>query len=717
MKHTRHLHCLKLLILAAAAVLPALASEAGLKIYYIRHAESGDNAKRHFIQQGIPESEWPAYTRSADNFSPAGEAQVPEAAKKLKGYKFDFIASSPVWRVRQTILPYLRDTKQTAEIWPELAEITAEDVPLLFKNAKLPPPNKNYLTGDLIASTLPGAEKPFFTIRPGGERLFSSPKSAGLEQRAADIEASLKDVVALIKKRFGGPAGANKKILLAGHGGNGRALIDAFLDPADRSETRLNIRNIAIWMVEEQPDGKFKLVMFNDQPYSPAAKPAAEGGGKSQITNPKSQRRLTAANPKSQNPKSQKNSKSQIPKSQNKPQAENREAIAPEYRVYAGNTHSHTANTWSHGAQWLGKPDEKQDITPQRTNVALKSMKLKPDWQKFQGPPSQHYTLAKKHGFDFYAVTDHSQEEALHPTGPNNPAWREMLRDAAAISDANFIALAGFEYSENDGPGGKGHINVINASTYLNALEKGMDLPYLYKWLQTVKPNGDGPVVAVFNHPAEPKHDQCGHWNYRDAGVTDIITMCEVVNGDKYKKEHYDAWLNALEKGWKLAPVSGHDNHASDTIARRKSRTFVLATAKTKPAILDAMKNRRAYAALKQRIDCRYTVNGQIMGSTLAATAAAAPTEFRFDIAINDPDTGNPAHKITKIDIVTDAGKVVQTHAPTPAHSVRWSPVITDTEGKNKYYFVRVWSASGGDVPSATPESPVAILAPVWTGR
>ena len=46
---------------------------------------------------------------------------------------------------------------------------------------------------------------------------------------------------------------------------------------------------------------------------------------------------------------------------------------------------------------------------------------------------------------------------------------------------------------------------------------------------------------------------------------------------------------------------------------------------------------------------------------------------------------------------------------------VRWSPTIQDTT--NKYFFIRVWNAGGGDAPGADPAKPIAWLAPVWTGR
>jgi hypothetical protein len=400
---------------------------------------------------------------------------------------------------------------------------------------------------------------------------------------------------------------------------------------------------------------------------------------------------------------------------------------ADSYQIYRGNTHSHTAYTWSHGAQYAkngcagiavyanniwtsGYVKTKKGGCPgifviNGAQYPSSDVLLRPDWEKYQGPPESHFALAKSNHYDFYCTTDHSQEAALQPPSHSNVTWMQAKQQAAKATDSNFVAIAGFEYSENDGPGGQGHINVLNSDGMLNALAPGVDLPHFYKWLEKAAPNAEGPIVATFNHPGP---EQYNDWDYRDAQVTDIITMLEVINSNK--KLHYAAFVRALDKGWKVSPVCGNDNHGLGGIARDTSRTFILAKARTKAAILDAMKHRRTYASLDNNIQCRYTVNGAIMGSTLDR-----PQEFKFQIALDDPDTGNPKDKISKIDIVKDGGAVVQTYTPEPGHSIRWSPIIQDAT--SKYFFVRVWNAGGGDAPGADPANPVAWLAPVWTGR
>ena len=312
---------------------------------------------------------------------------------------------------------------------------------------------------------------------------------------------------------------------------------------------------------------------------------------------------------------------------------------ASEYRIYAGNTHAHTAVTWSHGAHlatngcagiltYAPDPASGADVWSDGyvradgtcpaifvingAQIHAPGVTVKSDWMSFQGPPAAHFAAAKAAGLDFYAATDHSQEAGLQPTDQGNPQWVEVQQQATAATDDGFTALAGFEFSENDGPGGTGHINVINSADIINALALGVDLPYFYRWLAAAKPNGAGPVVATFNHPGP---EQYANWTSRDPAVTDVLTMLEVINSNN--KIYEEGFVNALDRGWKVAPVTGNDNHGLGGIATQSSRTFVLASDGTKPGILEAMQHRRTYASLETNIQARYTVNGVVMGSTL----------------------------------------------------------------------------------------------------
>jgi hypothetical protein len=338
------------------------------------------------------------------------------------------------------------------------------------------------------------------------------------------------------------------------------------------------------------------------------------------------------------------------------------------YHFYFGNTHAHTSYTMTHGEQVTSHDPSKN------------------------GPPKEHHERAKKAGYDFYVTTDQSQEVPFDPTRANNPAWLDTKQQALDATDSTYVGLAGYEHSENNGPDGKGHFNVINSDEYLDALDKGIGIQEFYKWLKT-QPS----AVVSFNH-ASP--DNYNKFAYRDAEVTDIITMLEVINSNK--NIHYPAFVAALDKGWKVSPVCGNDNHGFWGITHHTSRTVVLAKAKTKEDILDAMKHRRTYATLDTNLRAKYTVNGAIMGSTLDKSST-----FQFEIMVEDPDTTDEQDCINKIDIVTDNGAVVETYNPAPLHSVTWRPTIENTT--SKYFFVRIWNVGS--------PNPIAWLAPVWTGR
>jgi len=103
---------------------------------------------------------------------------------------------------------------------------------------------------------------------------------------------------------------------------------------------------------------------------------------------------------------------------------------APAFRIYSGNTHAHTSNTWSHGDHFIKAAreagEEKEPgltVSPEGVQSPPKGKVVKPDWQKHQGAPAQHYVIAKTNGYDFYAVTDHSQDFIFHPVSPTNTAW------------------------------------------------------------------------------------------------------------------------------------------------------------------------------------------------------------------------------------------------------------------------------------------------------
>lgn len=380
-------------------------------------------------------------------------------------------------------------------------------------------------------------------------------------------------------------------------------------------------------------------------------------------------------------------------------------------KTFAGNTHAHTILTYSHGSHLNRTKDfskangDKMLYTDSlylsRPNKAI----LKKDWESFQGLPEKHYQEAKKSGYDFYFVTDHSQEEAFFPDKHNNTAWALATKQSETATGENFSAIMGVEHSENDSYNTRVHLNVIGPSSYVNALRPGVDLPYFYNWLNenSVNEHTGNPIVVQLNHPVK---NQFNDFVYRDENMSDIITLIEVINGNK---NHYTGFVEALDNGWKVSPTAGHDNHTFNTISTEQSRTFILAEKNTPKDLLSAMRKRRTYASWDKNLECRYTVNDSLMGSTIIESKT-----YALNIYINDPDTADETDRISKIEVITAKGKIVRSIEPNSLkHKNYWNISLRKKE-VNNYLFIRVWDNAMDD--TELPE-PCAWLSPVWMGK
>lgn len=227
-----------------------------LRIYFVRHAESGHNVLHEW--KYVPKSLWPSFVGNENVFTPKGEKQIIALTEQLKTMKFDFIAVSPYWRTRNTILPYLKETGKKGEIWPELTETPSIHADWTSASAQLPRPNPNLFSGG-EAIVLPDAERPFFVLRADSQRLLDARDSDNLLKIANSVALAQK-TVDRIKSLFGR---SNKSILLVGHGNSGSTLLRV-LTTAKTNMT--NIDNIGLWMAEEQTDGTFKLKILDGMP-------------------------------------------------------------------------------------------------------------------------------------------------------------------------------------------------------------------------------------------------------------------------------------------------------------------------------------------------------------------------------------------------------------------------------------------------------------------
>lgn len=220
-----------LIVVASASLAPA----AGLDVYLIRHAETLGNVTGNYTET------------NQCTFSPGGLEQVAGVAAQLASLHFDDILVSPTWRTRQTILPFLRANKLQAEIWPELEECPCDSTGEAPPAATIPTDKPIQIAED---------DAPFFRLRDDDANLRFRTSTD------AETVAQIHRAVELIQARY---ANSGKTILVVTHSCAGARLIENLLGV--RQAGRFEVKNASLTHLRQEPDGSFRLLLFNDQPF------------------------------------------------------------------------------------------------------------------------------------------------------------------------------------------------------------------------------------------------------------------------------------------------------------------------------------------------------------------------------------------------------------------------------------------------------------------
>ncbi|MBI4859742.1 MAG: histidine phosphatase family protein [Candidatus Riflebacteria bacterium] len=240
-------------LLAAAIVLfhGAAHSVAGpTRFHFARHGETVANRTGVYT------------TQTLNVLSAEGEAQVERLTARLAGWTashaprpsragsfgFDVICVSPVPRAMSSILPYLRSTGSTAEVWPALAECCHQKPEPESPGATLPEGKPVQIDPDRSA---------FFTLEGAPSRRWPAPKN--FVQGIAQVRL----LVRQLKQRFDG---SGKSVLLVGHACNGSLMMEMLLGREPRRAIKID--NAMISVLEETWKGGYRLIQLNGKQVS-----------------------------------------------------------------------------------------------------------------------------------------------------------------------------------------------------------------------------------------------------------------------------------------------------------------------------------------------------------------------------------------------------------------------------------------------------------------
>ena len=293
---------------------------------------------------------------------------------------------------------------------------------------------------------------------------------------------------------------------------------------------------------------------------------------------------------------------------------------------------------------------------------------------------------------DFLAVTDHSRDVTAYPW------WRTMKTADLFTVKGRFASIYGYERS-NDTPGG-GHRNVF-------LLERGevnrgddyyQDRPgpapdtrpdtALYPALR----KSGGALTAAHTAAYDAKTKR-GTWSYHDPEVEPVA---EIFQGFRHAYERPERGVSreasiwhALEQGHRLGFIA-----SSDHISTHVSFACVWAKEKTRPALFEALRARRTYAAT-DRIVLDVRLGDALMGEE-ARLKGGPPT-----LTIRATGTA----PVEEIEVIR-SGEVVTTLRPR-AQEVETSWTDPHPKAGAAYYYVRLRQRDGH----------LAWGSPIWVNR
>ncbi len=229
-------------------------------------------------------------------------------------------------------------------------------------------------------------------------------------------------------------------------------------------------------------------------------------------------------------------------------------SLSPAARWYAGDLHSHSGH--SDG----------------RTTGA--------GGRRLRVPPEHVFDAARKAGLDFVALTDHNTASHWADVDRLQPQYPELL------------LLHGREVTTY-----RGHMNAFGEQHFVDfRLGASRAIRDVAAALRKT-----GAFLSI-NHPSAPDDERCMGcgWNDADTDTIAALDAVEIVNGDAADGPlaGWSFWAALLNRGHRLAPIGGSDEHTPDETADRRlgtPTTMIHAEALSEVALLDGLRHGRVY--------------------------------------------------------------------------------------------------------------------------
>ncbi|AIZ65431.1 hypothetical protein PK28_17355 (plasmid) [Hymenobacter sp. DG25B] len=348
------------------------------------------------------------------------------------------------------------------------------------------------------------------------------------------------------------------------------------------------------------------------------------------------------------------------------------------YRFYRGNLHAHSSYS-----------DGNKDGS---TSGAL--------------TPYDDYAIARQaEQFDFLGISEHNHNGAGMVLSSYAKGLQQAEQANQANTDGKFLALYGMEWGTISGGG---HVIVYGydqligweAGNYDVFVQKGDYTGTAGLFATLAQKTG---VVAYLAHPNATDYNGMLQ-NPLNATASQVVTGMAMRSGpafstatdysDPSASTYESRFKDALKLGYHVGPVMDHDNHNSTFGRTSYTRLVVLAPELTRPALLEAMQQRRFYAADDANAEVTFSVSGQPMGSQL--TLAGAPT---LEVNVVDAD----GEAVTSIELLAGipGSGVAATTLTTASGAATLSFTDPILNGATYYYYAVITQADGDKIWTA----------------
>lgn len=280
------------------------------------------------------------------------------------------------------------------------------------------------------------------------------------------------------------------------------------------------------------------------------------------------------------------------------------------------------------------------------------------------------------------------------PNFIQNKTYNKLIESEKShdVTD-QFVALSSFEFNATHNKVKNAQLNIYNSSQPFT-IKDNSSIDNIYKNLFYNEYN----IIGQFKYNESFNNMDYLKYSIYGDSVINLFELNKTYNNDSNSFELCTkSYIDALEKGWHLAPIINEVSDSSTFNLNTEFRTIALCENLSKHDLIDALQSRRIYVSEDKNIKVDFTINRMPMGSILNTN-----DKLKFTISAVDNDK---IDKIKNIKIYTNKNELIKNY-DFSSNYARIDFSINPPD-KNAYYYLVITESNNKKT----------ITAPIWIER